>query len=350
VRALPRAFFFDFVRPAQSFCLRPALPNHRGMKIVVLDAGTLSFGDEAWSQIAQLGELTLHLKTAHETDAIAAAAADAQVVLTNKVPLNAAALAALPQLRMVGVLATGYNIIDTRAAAARGVIVCNVPGYSTASVAQHTLALALELSSHISIHAAAVAAGAWVDSEHFTFMLREPRELAGKTVGIVGFGEIGRMVGAVFNALGCRIVASMNTPRNPPDWPGFAFLSNDEIFAQADIVTLHCPQTPQNTGFVNRALLERMKRDAILINTARGGLINEADLAEALNMGKIAGAGLDVLSREPMHADNPLRSARNCVITPHIAWASREARTRLLAITRDNIAAFAAGSPRNVVS
>lgn len=320
------------------------------MKIVVLDADTLDFPDEAWTAFRTLGEVTLHALTSADPAAIRANCAGAQIVLTNKVPLDAATLAVLPDLRLIAVLATGHNIIDAPAARARGVIVCNVPGYSTASVAQHTLALMLEWSNHAALHDQSVRAGDWVRSPRFSYWKTPLRELAGRTVGLIGFGAIGAQVGATVHALGANVLAYSRRRANPPAWQPFAWASVEEIFERAEVVSLHCPQSPENTRFVNAALLAKMKPDSLLINTARGGLIDEPALALALRAGRPGAAALDVISQEPMRADCPLLGLPNCFITPHLAWASEEARRRLLAITADNVRAFLAGKPQNVVN
>jgi glycerate dehydrogenase len=320
------------------------------MKIAVLDAATLDFPDDAWAEFRALGSLVLHDLTPSDAASIQKNCAGAQVVLTNKVPLDAATLAALPDLRLIAVLATGFNIIDAPAARARGVTVCNAPGYSTASVVQHTLALMLEWSNQVALHDASVRAGDWVRSPRFSYWKLPLHELAGRTVGLIGFGAIGAQVGAVANALGAKVLAYSRRRQNPPPWGPFAWAGVEEIFAQADVVSLHCPQTAENTRFVNAALLARMKPDALFINTARGGLVDEAALAAALRAGRPRAAAVDVVAQEPMRADCPLLGAPNCLITPHLAWASEEARWRLLGITLANVRKFIAGTPQNVVN
>jgi glycerate dehydrogenase len=272
-------------------------------------------------------------------------AADADVVLTNKTVLGRAEIDALPELACIGVLATGTNVVDGVAARARGIPVCNVPEYGTANVAQATFALLLELANRVGHHAAAVRAGRWTACPDFCFWDGDLVELAGLTLGIVGHGRIGRAVAAIGRAFGMRVIAHR---RGGGD--GREFVDLDTLFRASDVVSLHCPLTPETEGLVNAARLALMKPTAFLLNTARGGLVDEAALAAALDAGRIAGAGLDVLSVEPPPATNPLLAARNCVITPHIAWATRTARERLIAITADNLRAFAAGSPRNVVN
>jgi glycerate dehydrogenase len=268
-------------------------------------------------------------------------------VVTNKVPLTRATMQQLPQLKLIAVLATGYNIVDTEAARKQGVVVCNVPAYGTASVAQHTFALLLELTNHVGLHAQSVAAGEWQRSPDFAYTKKPVMELAGKTLGIVGFGHIGQQTARVGAALGMKILYNSRSEKNI-GWATFADM--ETLFAQSDAVSLHCPLTPDNNGFVNKNLLGVMKRSAILINTARGPLIQEQDLADALNSGAIAGAALDVLSAEPPQEINPLLKARNCIITPHIAWISLEARQRIMAVTAQNIAAFSKGHAINVVN
>lgn len=320
------------------------------MKIVVLDAATLCFPREAWAEVESLGELAWFENTPHAaTEEIVERCRGAAVVLSNKVPLPRAVLEALPDLRLISVLATGYNIVDLAAARERGVTVCNVSGYSTDGVAQHTVAMILHACSYLGRYPDAVREGAWVRSKLFFHLPWTPRELSELTIGIVGFGVIGRRVGELLAPFGPRILASQRTPRHPPDWPGFAFASVEQILAEADVVTLHCPQTAETTGLINAASLGTMKRDAWLINTGRGGLVDEAALAAALAAGQIAGAWLDVVAVEPMTADNPLRTAPNCYLTPHVAWATEPARRRLLAGTIGNIRGFLAGSPQNVV-
>ncbi|WP_269537447.1 D-2-hydroxyacid dehydrogenase [Cerasicoccus fimbriatus] len=323
------------------------------MKIVILDAGTFFFEDEQpWGPLREFGELVIREHTSHDdANLIVERCAGADIVLTNKVPMSADTLKRLPDLKLVGVLATGYNIVDVAAAKELGVTVCNAPSYSTQSVAQHTLALMLELTNHVGLHSESVHAGDWVASEEFCYWKKPLFELKGATVGFIGWGEIGSAVGELVHALGANVIAYTRSRRGGPDWDyGFAWEDLDEVFAQSDLISLHCPQTAENTGLVNRERLALMKDTAYLVNTARGGLIDEAALLEALQNGVIAGAALDVVSKEPMAADNPLKGAPNCIITPHVAWSSFPARSKLLEITFGNIRAFREGEPRNVVS
>lgn len=318
------------------------------MKIVVLDGKTLNPGDNPWDEVAGLGELTVYDRTAPEE--IIPRAKDAEIVLTNKTPLSGETIEQLPNLKFISVLATGYNVVDVQAASRRGIIVSNVPVYATDSVAQFTFALLLELCHHVAAHDAAVKAGEWSSCPDFCFWKYPLVELAGKQMGLVGFGRIGRRVGELAHAFGMKVSAADIIRDEMPGYEPFSWADIDEIFATSDVVSLHCPQTPDNVGMVNRELLGRMKKSAFLINTSRGGLIVEEDLAEALNAQKIAGAALDVVSTEPIKPDNPLLKARNCIITPHIAWASLDARRRLMKATAENISAFIAGAPVNVVS
>ncbi|MBN1517153.1 D-2-hydroxyacid dehydrogenase [Candidatus Sumerlaeota bacterium] len=317
------------------------------MKIVVLDGFTLNPGDNPWDAVAPLGEFVCHDRTS--ADQTIERAKDAEIVLTNKTVLNRETLELLPRLKFISVLATGYNVVDTAYARERDVIVSNVPAYSTDSVAQLVFALLLELCHNVRHHSDAVKAGRWTHCEDFCFWDSPLIELAGKTMGIVGFGRIGRRAGEVARAFGMNVIAASCSRNNPPDYP-FEWREIDEVFAEADVVSLHCPQTAENTGMVNAMLLSRMKRSAFFINTARGGLVNEADLAQALMDGALAGAALDVTSTEPIAADNPLLKAPNVIFTPHIAWATLEARQRLMRITAENVQAFIAGDPINVVN
>lgn len=318
------------------------------MKMVVLDGFTLNPGDNPWDGVAALGDLTVHDKTPPEL--IVERAAGAGILLTNKTVVSKAVLDQLPDVRFIAVLATGFNVVDLDAARARNIAVSNVPVYGTATVGQYVFALLLEFCHHVAHHDQRVHDGEWARRDQFCFWDYPLVELHGKTMGIVGFGRIGRRTGELAHAFGMNVIATDAHQAAPPEYEPFAWASVDQVFADADVVSLHCPQTPENTQFVNRALLGRMKPGAILINTARGGLINEQDLADALNAGQIAGAALDVVSKEPIEPGNPLLGARNLIITPHMAWGTLAARSRLMATTVDNIKAFLAGAPRNVVN
>lgn len=318
------------------------------MKIVIVDGQTVNPGDNQWGPIEALGDVTVYPRT--PADQIIDRCRDAEVVISNKVPFTAETFAKLPKLKLIALTATGYNVIDIEAAKKHGVTVCNVPAYSTEAVAQLVFALLLELCHHVGDHASAVKDGAWVRSPDFSFWTSPLIELNGLTMGIVGFGSIGQRVGQIANAMGMRVIASNRSKKSPPSYAPFEFVEVDELFKRADVVSLHAPLTPQTKELVNAARLKTMKRSAFLINTARGPLVNEADLAAALNDGTIAGAGVDVISHEPMLENNPLRTAKNIFITPHIAWAPLTARKRVMEITAKNISAFRDGKPVNVVS
>ncbi len=318
------------------------------MKIVVLDGYTLNPGDNPWDAVAALGELTVYDRT--PAGQVIERAGNAEIVLTNKTPLNRETLAALPSLRFISVLATGYNVVDVESARRHGIVVSNVPEYGTDSVAQYVIALLLALVHRPERHDQLVRQGAWQRRGDFCFWDAPLVELAGKRMGIVGFGRIGRRVGELAHALGMQVLACDAHPGGPPGYGRFAWRSTEDVFAEADVISLHCPLNADNSGMVNRARIATMKRTAILINTARGGLVNERDLADALNEGRIAAAAVDVLSVEPLAESNPLLVAKNCLITPHIAWATQEARRRLMAVTAANVAAFLRGEPINVVA
>lgn len=317
------------------------------MKIVVLDGATLNPGDNPWDDVARLGEFVCHDRTA--ADQILARSADADVLLTNKTPLSAETLAKLPKLKFVGVLATGYNVVDVKAARARGVAVSNVPIYGTDAVAEYVFALLLNFLRQPQLHSDLVRQGEWSRVNEWSFWRKPLAEVAGKTIGIVGFGRIGRRVGELAAAFKMNVLANDVFQGNPPAYP-VSWRGIPELFAEADVVTLHCNLTPENTGLVNKSLLQSMKRNAYLINTSRGPLVRDADLAEALHAGWIAGAALDVVTVEPIPADNPLLKAPNLTLTPHIAWAAVEARRRLTKVAAENIAAFQAGKPINLVN
>ncbi|MCE0496493.1 MAG: D-2-hydroxyacid dehydrogenase [Methylacidiphilales bacterium] len=316
------------------------------MRIVVLDGHLLNPGDNPWTKLERLGELLVFDRT--PVRLVAERAANAEIVLTNKVPLNAESLAALPQLRFISVLATGYNVVDVVAAAKRGIPVSNVPIYGTGTVAQHTFALILELTNQVGLHNRSVHEGEWERALDWSYWKSPVVELAGCTLGLIGGGRIGQAVGRIGEALGMKVWVADPTPKRlPENWLG---KSIEEIFQAADVISLHCPQTPTNAGFVNRALLSTMKPTAFLINTARGGLIVEQDMADALEAKRLAGAAVDVVSVEPIVSTNPLLRARNCILTPHIAWSSLEARRRLMEITVENVCAFQRGAPINRVN
>ncbi|MBN1417510.1 MAG: D-2-hydroxyacid dehydrogenase [Planctomycetes bacterium] len=316
------------------------------MKIVVLDGYALNPGDNPWAPVAELGDLTVHDRT--PAAQILERARGAEIILTNKTPLSAEMLAKLDRLRFISVLATGYNIVDVPAAAERGIVVSNVPVYGTDSVAQFVFALLLHFCHNVAGHDAAVKAGEWSRAGDFCFWITPLTELKDKTIGIIGFGRIGRTVGTLASAFGMRVLAADDFREDPPAY-AFQWADADTVFREADVVTLHCPLTDDNPKMVNAETLGKMKPGAILINTARGGLVDEAALAQALNEGRIRGAACDVVSAEPIPPDSPLLRAKNILLTPHIAWATLEARRRLMRTTADNVAAFIAGHPINVV-
>ncbi|GAB3888793.1 D-2-hydroxyacid dehydrogenase [Spirosoma agri] len=318
------------------------------MKIVVLDGYTLNPGDISWKELEKLGELTVYDRTA--ADDVVERAQDAEIIFTNKVPLGEDVLAKLPKLKFIGILATGYNIVNTDVAKKNGVIVSNVPGYSTASVVQLSFALLLELTLHVQRHSDSVMDGKWARSADFCFWDYPLIELADKTMGIIGFGSIGEKVADAATAFGMNVIGSKRHRTDQSHRKNFKWAEIPELLAQSDVVSIHAPLTPETQGLINKENLALMKPTAFLLNTSRGPLVVDQDLADALNNGVIAGAGIDVLSKEPPAADNPLFKAKNCLITPHIAWATKEARTRLMAITVDNLSAFINGNPVNVVN
>ncbi|MEB3166289.1 MAG: D-2-hydroxyacid dehydrogenase [Cyanobacteriota bacterium] len=308
-------------------------------RLVVLDGATTNPGDLSWESLERLGDLTVHARTPAEL--LAERIAGADVVITNKCRLDAAAIAAAPALRGIAVLATGHDVVDGAAARARGLPVCNVPEYGTAAVAQAVFALLLELTNRTGHHAEAVRQGRWTSCPDFCFWDGTLMELAGRRLAVVGPGRIGRAVGRIAEAFGMEVRFHGR---------GADAAALDALLASSDVVSLHCPLTPASRGLIDAARLGRMKPGALLINTARGPLVNEADLAAALHSGRIGGAGLDVLCVEPPTPDNPLLQAPNCLITPHIAWAAREARARLIEATAANVEALLAGQPRHVVN
>ena len=317
------------------------------MNIVILDGYTTNPCDLSWSGLEAIAPCTVHDRTA-EAD-IVARARDAEILLTNKTVVSGETIARLPKLKYIGVLATGVNIVDVAAAKARGIPVCNVPEYSTPNVAQAVFALLLELTNHTGHHDRTVHEGRWSNSADFCYWDGDLVELSGLTLGLAGYGRIAAAVARIGRAFGMQILAHRRSGSGPIE-EGGRYTDLDTLFRESDVVSLHCPLTPETKEMVNAERLARMKPTAFLINTARGGLVNEADLAAALDAGTIAGAGLDVLSVEPPPASNPLLSAKNCIITPHIAWATRNARRRLLDVTATNIRAFLAGKPQNVVA
>ncbi len=320
------------------------------MKIVILDGYTENPGDLDWKVLRDLGDLTVYDRTSYqESPLIAQRIGDAEIVVTNKTPISRATMAACPNIGMIAVLATGYNVVDTESAAQLGIPVCNVPAYGTASVSQYSVAMLLELCHHIGAHSDSVRQGRWANSIDWCYWDHPMIELEGKTIGIIGFGRIGRQEGRIARALGMNVLAFDPCPCEEGRTIG-EYTDLDTLFTRADVISLHCNLTAENAGMINRDSIAKMKDGALLVNNARGQLINEADLADALNSGKLAGAAVDVVSSEPIRPDNPLLGAKNCLITPHISWASKESRQRILETTVRNIAAFLAGTPQNVVN
>lgn len=316
------------------------------MQIVVLDGYTLNPGDLCWDELKALGATTIYDRSAAEE--IVPRAKEAEIVLTNKALLSRGVLAQLPKLKYIGVLATGYNVVDVQAARERGILVSNVPTYGTASVAQMVFAHLLNLTQRVAHHARTVAEGQWSKSVDWCYWDSPLVELAEQTMGIVGFGRIGQATARIALALGMSVLAYDTQPIAPS--PGISGADLETLFRESDVVSLHCPLTPKTERLINRDRLAQMKPSAVLINTSRGGLVDEPALADALNRGQIAGAGLDVLSTEPPRPDNPLLTAKNCFVTPHLAWATRAARQRLLRIVVQNLRTYLAGQPENVVN
>lgn len=318
------------------------------MKIVVLDGYTENPGDLSWDGLGNLGELTVYDRT--PANLIVERIGDAEIVYTNKTPLTKATLDSCPQIRFIGVLATGYNVVDVQAAKAKGIPVANIPIYGTAAVAQMAIALLLEICHHVGEHSAAVYRGEWTNNQDWCFWKYPLIELAGKTMGIIGFGRIGRATGKIAQALGMKVLA-FDTNQTPPGvGEAYEYVELNELFAKADVISLHCPLFPSTEGIINKENIGKMKDGVIIINNSRGQLIVEQDLADALNSGKVYAAGLDVVSVEPITADNPLLAAKNCFITPHISWAPKESRQRLMNLAVKNLEAFLAGAPINVVN
>ena len=320
------------------------------MKIIVLDGHTLNPGDLSWDQWRQYGEVVIYPRTPADAAVILERCAAADALITNKFPLTAATLRALPSVKYIGVTATGYNIVDVDAAKDLGIVVSNVPSYGTASVVQMTFALLLELTLHVQRHSDAVMDAKWSGSPDFCFWDYPLVELAGKTMGIIGMGHIGSKVADVAAAFDMAVIGNSRTPSDQSHRKNFTWASVPELLERSDVVSIHCPLFPETRGLINKTNLARMKPTGFLLNTSRGPIVVEEDLADALNEGRIAGAGIDVLSTEPPVNGSPLIGARNCIITPHISWATKEARARLMAGALANLAAFVAGNPRNKVN
>ncbi len=318
------------------------------MNIVVLDGFAANPGDLSWDFLKKYGSVTVYDRTPSEAQVIERAQG-AGIVIINKTVISRAAVERLPELKLIAVLATGYNVVDVAACAERGVAVANVPGYSGASVAQQTFAFILEYCNRVAQHSASVLAGDWVRSPDFSYMVAPLAELEGKTMGIIGYGDIGRRVARIAQAFGMRVLVNTAHPEKYPNAP-VTFCALEDLLPQCDFLSLHAPMTPLTAGLVNKEFLAKLKPGAFLVNNARGQEIVERDVADALNSGRLGGFGADVLSSEPPQADNPLLTAKNVFITPHIAWSPYETRVRLLSVLDGNIAAFLAGKPRNIVN
>lgn len=318
------------------------------MKIVILDAYTANPGDLSWDGLRRFGDLTVYDRTAPEQ--VLERIGNAEVVYVNKVALGRQILQQCKNLKMISVLATGYNIVDIAAARELGIVVCNSPSYSTASVAQLTIALLLELCHHVGAHSEACHNGQWANSPDFCFWNNPLMELDGKTMGIIGYGSIGQAVGKIAQALGMRLLVNARHVKPELESKSCRYVDLDTLFSQSDVISLHCPQTEQTAGMINHNTIAKMKDGVILLNTSRGGLVVEQDLADALRDGKLWGAAVDVVSKEPIDAANPLLAAPNCLITPHIAWAPLESRCRLLHIAEENLRAYVEGRPINTVN
>ena len=318
------------------------------MKIVILDATALTPGDLSYDCINQFGEVTLYDRTDTLEQTIERIA-DNEIILVNKVPITEKVLEACPNIKLICVQATGYNIVDCDACAKRGIPVTNVPTYGTAAVAQFTMGLILEMCHRIGLHNHSVHQGDWIKCSNFCYWLTPQMELAGKTIGIIGFGRIGQAVGQLAKAFGMTVIA-YNRSQCETGKAIAEYVDLDTLFTRSDIISLHCPQTPQTEKMINAESIAKMKDGAMLVNTARGGLVDENTLVDALESGKLRWAAVDVVSQEPMRQDNPLLSTRKCIITPHIAWAPIESRQRLLECVVENIRAFINGTPQNVVN
>jgi glycerate dehydrogenase len=320
------------------------------MKIVILDAYTLNPGDLSWEKLKDYGEVAVHDRTEDNVDSIIETIGTAEIVFTNKTPLPKEVLAKASSLKYIGVLATGFNVVDVNTAKDLDIVVTNVPSYGTTAVAQMTLALLLEMCHHVGEHNRAVKEGAWSKSKDFCFWNYPLIELGGKTMGIIGFGRIGQATAKLAQAFGMNILTSGSSRKPELETSTCKQVDMDELLAKSDVISLHCPLTPETEGIINATNIAKMKDGVMIINTSRGQLIVENDLKEALDKGKIAGAAVDVVSKEPIDQDNPLLKAKNCIITPHIAWAPKESRSRLLTTALENLEAFIKGKPINVVN
>lgn len=319
------------------------------MKMVILDAYTENPGDLSWDSLKQFGELTIYDRTPDDDNEIIRRIGDADIVLTNKTPLRARVFESCPNLRYVSVLATGYNVVDIDKARELGIPVSNVPAYGTDAVAQFAIALLLEVCHHVAHHSQAVHEGKWAANPDWCFWDYPLIELAGKTLGIIGFGRIGQATARIAKALGMRVIAQSRTQREEAKALA-EYVDLDTLFAESDVIALHCPLFPETEGIINKENIAKMKDGVIIINNSRGQLVVEQDLADALNSGKVYAAGLDVVSTEPIKSDNPLLGAKNCLITPHISWAPKESRQRIMDTTTENLRSFIEGTPQNVIN
>jgi len=318
------------------------------MKIVILDSKTANPGDLSWDFLNKFGEVTVYDRTS--SDEVIPRSQGAEIVIVNKTVMKREHIEALPQLKLIALLATGYNVIDCDACKDKGVLVANIPAYSTNAVAQQTIAFILEFCNRIGQHSASVHSGDWVNSADFSYSVAPLYELGGKTIGIIGFGSIGRRVAELSAAFGMRVLVNTANPAKYADYKSVTFVDRNTLLSESDFVTIHCPMTPETDKMVNADFLSKMKKTAFLVNTSRGGEVDEQALADALNSGVIAGAGVDVLLTEPPKAENPLLHAKNIFITPHIAWSAYETRIRLMSILEGNIAGFVNGTPVNIVA
>ena len=323
------------------------------MKIVVLDGYTLNPGDLTWDGFGEIGDIVVHDRVSYTLDGqeqVVEAVGDAEIVLTNKTPITREAIESMPKVKYIGVLATGYNVVDIKAAKKRNITVTNIPTYGTFAVAQMTFALLLEICHHVGIHNEMVHDGFWNRNPDWCFWKYPLIELADKTLGIIGYGRIGRAVGQIGLAMGMKVLVHDQYITDGDTLENVQIVELDEIFRKSDVITLHCPLTEHNKGLINKTAIDKMKKSAIIINTSRGPLIVEQDLADALNSGRIYGAAVDVVSHEPIEADNPLLSAEKCIITPHISWAPKESRERLMQAAVENLVKYLEGNPVNVVN
>ena len=319
------------------------------MKIVLLDGEALNPGDLSWKPLEALGDLTVHPQGTLDPEEVIRRIADAEIVLTNKTPVGSAVFERCPNIKLLCVVATGYNVVDTQAAKEHGIPVCNVPAYGTEMVAQFAIGLLLEICHHVQLHNESVHAGQWEHCPNFCYWKTPIMELSGKTMGIIGFGRIGRAVGRIAKALGMKVLATGS--RKCPEGEAIAeYVALDQLLGQSDVVSLHCPLFPETDRLINAETIAKMKDGAILINNSRGGLLDEQAVADALNSGRLRYAAVDVVSTEPIVGTNPLLTAKNCIITPHMSWAAVEARSRIIDITAANIRAFLEGRYQNVVN